>query len=118
MPKKIDQYGPERLEVLNKIFQIINITDANNMFSLHKVDNDKAVQDALMGLESDIKKYFICSEWSCFKKKDIVKRRWLSMIKYVVKEMGYNFVSMQLKSNADGFKYVDTMYSINVKNKV
>ncbi len=86
MPKKIDQYGPERLEVLNKIFQIINITDANNMFSLHKVDNDKAVQDALIGLESDVKKYFICSEWSCFKKKDIVKRRWLSMIKSLSKK--------------------------------
>lgn len=117
MPKKIDQYGPERLEVLNKLLQIIGITEQNNMFSLHKFDNDLAVQNAIIGLESDVKKYFLCGEWSCFKKKDTVKRRWLSLIKYVVKDMNYNLVSMQLKSNSDGFKYVDTMYSITGKTK-
>ena len=118
MPKKVEQFDNERKLVLEKMFQILGINDQNNMFSLHKIDGDQEKQLAIIGLEYDIKKYFICGEWTCFKKRDTCKRRWLSMIKYVVKDMGYDFESMQLKSNSNGLKYVDTMYGITGINKV
>lgn len=118
MPKKVELYDDERKVVLNKMFEILNIDEKNNMFSLHKMDNDKEKQDLIIGLEDDIKKFFLCGEWTCFKKKNTVKRRWLSMIKYVVKDMGYTLESMQLKSNSNGLKYVDTMYCFSGNNKV
>ena len=113
MPKKVEQFVNERTQVLNQMLQILGINEQNNMFSLHKLDGDVDKQNEIIGLEDDIKKYFLCGEWTCFKKKDSCKRRWLSMIKYVVKDMGYNLESMQLKSNSNGLKYVDTMYSLS-----
>jgi hypothetical protein len=118
MPKKVDNYDEQRMKILMDIFNIIGITQDNNTFSLHKMDNDIDKQNKIFELESDIKRYFFCGEWTCFKNKDKVKRRWLSMIKYLTKNLGYDMKSMQLKSNSEGFKYVDTYYVINPIKKV
>jgi len=118
MPKQVHKYKEQRNNVLYQMFQILGINEHNNMFSLHKIDEDIEKQSHILNLENDIKKYFLCGEWTCFKRKSTCKRRWLSMIKYVVKDMGYQFNGMQLKSNSNGIKkYIDTMYSINVINK-
>jgi len=113
MPKKIEQFDNERKEILNKILAILNINESNDTFSLHHIDENIDVQNQILALENDIKKCFFCGNWSCFKRKDFVKRRWLSMIKYVCKENNYDFVSMQLKKN--GINYIDTIYSIKEK---
>ncbi len=113
MPKQVDKYQQERNQVLSQLLEILGINGQNNMFSLHKLDADIDKQGQILGLEDDIKKYFLCGEWTCFKKRETCKRRWLSMIKYVVKDMGYQFEGMQLKSNSNGLKYIDTMYCIS-----
>ena len=86
MPKVVDKYDKERLEVLHKIFNILGINENNNKFLLHELDNDKKKQEEILALEPEIKKYFICGKWSCFKNE--MKRIALSYIKHVVKDMG------------------------------
>jgi len=112
MPKKIEKFESERKVVLDKMFQILNINENNNIFSLHKMDDDQEKQTAIINLEDDIKKYFLCGEWSCFKKKDITKRRWLSLIKYVVKDMGYQTFTSRKNVKYDENIIHDTIYYI------
>jgi len=112
MPKKVEQFANERIQVLNQMLQILGINEQNNMFSLHKLDGDINKQNEIIGLEDDIKKYFLCGEWTCFKKKDSCKRRWLSMIKYVVKDMGYQMTSSNIVSKSDDYNHTGTIYFI------
>ena len=88
MPKKVDKYENERKEVLVKLFNILGINDNNNTFLLHELDENKEKQEAILSLEPEIKKYFFCGKWSCFKDPDI-KRKYLSLAKNVIKELGY-----------------------------
>jgi hypothetical protein len=86
MPKTVDKYDKERLEVLHKIFNILGINENNNKFLLHELDEDLKKQEDILALEPEIKKYFICGKWSCFK--NDMKREALSYVKHVVKDMG------------------------------
>jgi hypothetical protein len=114
MPKKVSQYDNERKEILNKLFNILNINEQNDMFSLHKIDNDVKIQQEILDLESDIRKYFVCYEWSCIKKKDIIKRRWLSFIKYILKDMNYIILTSNIISKNKNTSYVNkgALYTI------
>lgn len=112
MPKQVDKYDKERLDILNKIFSILGLGESNNKFSLHKLDNDIEKQKAIIDLEGDIKKYFICGNWSCFRDNQS-KRKWLSMIRYLLKNHNYNISSRNKKdTNSDSPSEIDTIYTI------
>jgi hypothetical protein len=100
MPKQVNKYDKERKEVLNKMFQILGINESNNKFLLHELDADIDKQNQILELEPDIKKYFICGSWSCFRTPDI-KRKPLSIIKCLLKEMDYVVLSSSIKVTND-----------------
>jgi len=100
MPKQVDKYDKERKEVLNKMFQILEINESNNKFLLHELDADIDKQNKILELEPDIKKIFICGTWSCFKDPTI-KRRYLSFIKNTMKTMGYSIISARRNVKVD-----------------
>jgi hypothetical protein len=89
MPKKVNQYEPERLEVVNKLFEILNITESNNSFISNNLDMDLEKQKEIVELEPLIKKYFIYGKWNYFKDVSL-KRRYLSLVKTLLKETGYH----------------------------
>jgi hypothetical protein len=109
MPKKVDNYDEQRMKILMDIFNIIGITQDNNTFSLHKMDNDIDKQNKIFELEEDIKKYFICGNWSCFKKRDL-ERRWLSFIKYISKNVGYDIFPKKKNFTINDNLIHDTIY--------
>ena len=112
MPKKIDKFNNERQEIMDKILNIIGITDNKTTFYLYELDNDKKKQDDIIELIPDIKKYFICSTWTCFCK-DNVKRVYLSIIKYIMKDMKYNMVSSRTNIKNEQGKFINvTIYHI------
>jgi hypothetical protein len=94
MPKKIESYSKERKEILNKLFEILEITEFNKSFSLHNMDNNPEKQQLIIDLEPDIKKYFICSRWTCMHTKN-VQRKWLSIVKYIFKDMEITINSLR-----------------------
>jgi len=89
MPKLIDK--DKQKEVLDKLFIILQINENNNTFSLKELDSNEEKQNKILGLENDIKAGFCCSTWTCFRRD--TKRKWLSMIKYVMKELDKNLIS-------------------------
>jgi hypothetical protein len=79
MPKKVDNYDNERNDILKILFNILNIND-----------NNIEQQTKILELIPNIKKYFICSKWSCFNKKLLNSERlYLSIIKNLLKNMNY-----------------------------
>ena len=112
MPKKVENYDNERKEILNKIFNILEINEKNNTFLLHELDTNIDKQNKILELESDIKKYFICGNWTCFVHND-VKRKSLSLIKYLIKDMGLLVMSKRMLIKKEGSEpYRDTVYHI------
>jgi len=105
MPKKVELYNEERQNIINKLFEILEINEFNKSFSLHKLDTNLEKQQQILDLELEIKKYFICSRWTCINKKNI-QRKWLSLIKYLFKDMNIEFTSLHNKE-------VGTIYNIN-----
>ena len=62
--KKSELYTNERQIILEKILEILNISEENNTFFLHDIDYDDKKQNLLLDLEKDIKRYFVCSNWA------------------------------------------------------
>jgi hypothetical protein len=118
MPKVVDKYNEERKKLLEKMFEILEINNENNKFSLHELDSNEGKKQQILDLEPEIKKYFICGGWNCFKDPNI-KRKYLSFIKNVFKKMNYEIISVRrlVKDNNDD-KNKDTIYNvINIESK-
>jgi hypothetical protein len=117
MPKRVDNYDNERTEILNSLFNILNINDKNNMFSLKHLDNNSEQQTKILELIPNIKKYFICSKWSCFNQKLLEsKRLYLSIIKNLLKNMNYVILPVRKHLKDNNIAYRDTIYYINKHN--
>jgi len=113
MPKVIKPEDNEkRYAILEKILEILGKKDEESevTFFLSKMDENEDAQNRIYELEVDIKKYYICGTWTCFAKDEkVVKRKWLSMIKYICKEHGRTLKSTGLKIDEDK---CDTLYKI------
>lgn len=110
MPKNVNKYDKERLDILNKMFNILGLGEGNNKFSLHKLDKDIEKQKAIIDLEGEIKKYFVCGKWGCFIG-GAVKRIPLSIVRYTLKNMGYDIISSRQLSKDDPTQR-DTIYTV------
>ena len=119
---KIELYTKEQEILLNKIFEILNIDEHNNSFFLGDLDKDKDKQNLILELEVDIKKYFASSLWPCFYCPNI-KRKVLSIIKNLVKNMNYNIISKaKFRKNIllteENTRYKDTIYYFIKNNTI
>ncbi len=107
MPKQPNNLKKE--EILNKILNILKIDEVHNYFSLKEVDNNFEIQKLILDLEEDIKSAFCCSKWTCFKKQ--TKRRWLSFIKNISKDLKIKIVnSKKSVKNEEGNFISETIY--------
>jgi hypothetical protein len=116
MPKSIDKYTNERKDILQKIFNILEISDNNKTFSLKKLDEDENKQNSIIELENDIKKYFLCSRWTYFSNKNReFKRSYLSLIKAIMKDLDVKMTSSTLIKKIDDNKTkCETYYVFNI----
>ena len=116
MPKTINKFITERTDVLQKILNILEIAGTNKSFSLKKLDEDLPKQTSILNLESDIKKYFLCSRWTYFSNKNReFKRSYLSLIKAIMKDMDVQMTSATLIKKIDDSKTkCETYYIINI----
>jgi hypothetical protein len=113
MPKKVDSFEEQRNKILIDLFSIIGITEKNNTFSLIDLEQDLDKQNKIYELEEDIKRYFICSSWVCFKAKKIIKRRWLAIVRNLLEHTGYQIFSTQrMITTEENNKKRITMYNI------
>lgn len=89
-PSKNIKYIDEKKKVLQKLFHILKINDQNKNVFINDLDEDLNIQEDINHLSKDAKKYFNSGNWAYFKKKDQIKRPYLSLIKSILKDMKIN----------------------------
>jgi len=115
--KKSDKFTNNQFDILNKIFDILDINDNNNTFFLSDLDNNIKLQNNILELENDIKTYFACSTWASFSNYN-VKRKVLSIIRNLIKNMDYCVISKRKFRKKDNISYRDTIYYIIKNNHI
>jgi hypothetical protein len=117
-PPKKELYKKERIDIMNKLNNILELNDKNN-FILYDIEHDEKKVQEIMDLKDDISKYFKGKRSVVFipKYKDkIISKSFLGLIKIVYKEMDYNVISMQKKFNKFGKFICSTIYIISKDN--
>ena len=114
MPKQVLKYTVERENIINKLLEILEIknNESQQVVFLHTLDDNVDKQKAILDLIPDVKQYFICGHWTCFCK-DNVKRVWLSIIKYIMKDMNYNMIPCRTTIKKDNNFISVTYYKIS-----
>lgn len=108
--KLSEQYKDKREEVCNKIIEIVGTE-----FLLCDLEDNVEIQHAILSLKDEIQKYFAVSAITPFKPhlEGNVKRDYLIIVKYVVKQLGYNIIgSSFLRNESNGLCRRTTKYKI------
>lgn len=93
-------YVEQRNEILNRIYDVLQITETNKVFFSDFVEREE-IANAILELEEDIKRYFNVSTWSSFKKNVVIKNnRALSIVKSVLKDMNVLFEKYNTKKKS------------------
>jgi len=90
--KLSEKYKTEREDICNKLLSIIEL-DSNNSFLLDVLDNDVEKQTAILNMKDEIQKYFACSGIASFKPGFDCKRPYLSVVRGILRNQGYTFIS-------------------------
>jgi hypothetical protein len=111
MKLKAEIFEDERIQIAQQILDILEITDKNNTFLLHELDDNIDKQNKILELETNIKKYFAVSSWACFYNKN-VKRKSMSIIKNVLKDMNYDIIPKRVIRKNNEIIIRDSIYYI------
>jgi len=113
MSKTKNDFFNQRNDISNQILNILHITDTNKIISLKYLDENTEIQNQILALESNIKKYFICSRWTYFNCKNRkCKRSYLSLIKAIMKAVNIKIIT-SIQKNDISQKF-ETNYIFNI----
>jgi hypothetical protein len=117
MPKKVDKYINEQREIANKILNIIGINENNKILSLVKLDENIEMQNSILNLEPEIKKYFLVSKLSFINNIGReYKRRYLAIIKTIMRIMKIKMSSSILTTKFEDTNTHETFYVFNISS--
>ncbi len=85
MKSKSSLYAKEQEDISNKLIKILNL-DEENSITLYELDNNIEKQNKINNLIPDIKKYFNYMNVISITYPDRCKRKYLSIIKFILKK--------------------------------
>jgi hypothetical protein len=86
------QFATERLELRDKLFKILDITEGRMEFCLNDLNKDKDRQTQILDLEADIRKYCVCGHWTYFALPD--RNSYFVLMRYLIKDLGYTMTML------------------------
>ena len=101
MRLKSELYKDEQIKLSNKIIDILDL-DENNQVILYHLDNDEKKINKIMELIPELRKYFSFRDISGLEKTETVKRPWLSIIRQITKithTMSYKDKQLSINNN-------------------
>jgi hypothetical protein len=104
-------YENERKIILNKMYEIVGLNDKNYFYSTD-INDSKIIQNQILEMSDDIKKYYATSTWSVFKKSVDVENIALSIIKSLLKDNNVLYESKTQKIIVNGKKKISTLYTV------
>lgn len=109
--KLSEKYKTEREKICNKIIDIVGTE-----FLLCDLENNQDIQQSILSLKDEIQKYFAVSAIAPYKPhmEGNVKRDYLIIVKYVLKQLGYSIKSSSfLRNESNGLCRRTTKYKIS-----
>ena len=114
MRLKSELYEKEQNEIIERIILILDL-EHKSTYTLHELDNNKEIQNKIMGLIPEIRKWFSFNGIKAVGEPSKIKRPWLSIIKHLTKEK-YNLESKEYRFfNEKENKYLRTQKYIFTK---
>ena len=111
MRLKSELYKTEQNELVNKIIKILDL-DHKNIYTLYELDNNIEIQQKIMELIPEIRKWYSFNGIKAVGDPEKIKRPWLSIIKQLTKTK-YTIKSKDFQFTENG-KYIRThIYSFN-----
>lgn len=86
MRLKSELYSKEQNNIIRQIIQILDL-DNKNTFTLYELDNNKIIQDKIIELIPEMRKWFSFNNMKAIGEPQNLKRPYLSIIKYMLKEL-------------------------------
>lgn len=112
--KKRELYTKERNDIVKKVDTILNINEKNRLICLNDVTDEQ--KENIIELVTDIRKFFCAGRWSFFKQKDEYELdTYLSLIRSLYKDEGYDIESISSMKPRDGKKVTVTVINIYKK---
>jgi hypothetical protein len=106
-------YAEDKKAVSDRILEVIGITDTHKTFYSHLLDENKDAQAEILKLDNEIKRIFPISTWNAYKPgSDKMDRRYLSIVKSILKATDVKYNSASLKMNYKGSTINTTLYTI------
>lgn len=99
--KKSDLYEKEQKEILEKLLEILEINEDNNVLILNNFEKDNMNICKILELGNDVRTYFNITNWSYFQKKEKTERKYLLLIRGILSAMKINYVSTSIKIKED-----------------
>ena len=113
MRLKSDLYKNEQEEVIEQIITILDLQNKNT-YTLYELDKNAEMQNKIMELIPEIRKWFSFNNLKAVGEPSRIKRPWLSIIKQLTKTK-YNIESKDFQFTENG-KYIRThIYSFILK---
>lgn len=113
MRLKSDLYKKEQEEVIEKIISILDLKNKNT-YTLYELDKNEEIQNKIMYLISEIRKWFSFNGLKAVGEPSKIKRPWLSIIKQLTKTKYNNIESKDFQFTENG-KYIRThIYSFEL----
>ena len=113
MRLKSDLYKNEQEEVIEQIITILDLQNKNT-YTLYELDKNAEMQNKIMELIPEIRKWFSFNNLKAVGEPSKIKRPWLSIIKNLLKSK-YNIESKDFQFTENG-KYIRThIYSFILK---
>jgi hypothetical protein len=78
-------YKEEQDAIVAKLVLLLNIDEASEPYILYNMDKDIELQNNILGLVPDIRKYYNCNNIKAVTDPTRIKRSWLSIIKTILK---------------------------------
>lgn len=95
MRLKSELYKKQQEEIIDKIINILDLKNKNT-YTLYELDNNKEIQEKIMELIPEIRKWFSFNNMKAVGEPEKRKRPWLSIIKQLTKEK-YHLESKALR---------------------
>lgn len=105
--KKSILFVKERKEVCDKMLEILQLDD-DNAFILCKLEDDDDKQKQIMDLAEDIRKFYVGSEVASLRVGSSLKRKYLNVIRYLLKQNGYTLKCMNYRYPVEKGLYKNT----------
>jgi hypothetical protein len=108
MRNKSDLYKEQQILIVDKLINILDL-DKDNGITLYDLDNNKDINEKIMNLIPEIKKYFRIDSIHGIRNTKNIKRPYLSIIRNITK-IKYNILLTDFRKELNNTKIRTTKY--------